>query len=111
MNKEQILVVLSACPDTDTASRIGRTVVEESLAACVNVVPGIRSIYLWKGAMRDDAEVLMVLKTTAGRFGDLKDRLLALHPYEVPEVVALRAAAGHDGYFDWVTEVTRAPDA
>ncbi len=111
MNKKQILVVLSTCPDTETAARIGRTLVEDSLAACVNVVPGIRSIYLWKGAIQDDAEVLMVLKTTAGRFSELKDRLVALHPYELPEVVALNAAAGHDGYFDWVTEVTRAPDA
>jgi periplasmic divalent cation tolerance protein len=109
MTEKQILIVFSTCPDADTAARIGRALVEESLAACVNVVPGIRSIYAWKGEVHDEAEMLMMLKTTVNRFEDLRERLLALHPYEVPEVVAVGAAGGHDAYFRWVAESTRTP--
>lgn len=109
MNTNNILVILSTCPDADTAARIGRTLVEESLAACVNVVPGIRSIYLWRGEAQDEPEALMIMKTTADKLPGLKKRLLALHPYELPEVVALSAAGGHDAYFDWVAAATRTP--
>jgi periplasmic divalent cation tolerance protein len=111
MNEKDILVVMSTFPDTETARQVGRLVVEESLVACVNVVPGIRSIYAWNGAMRDEAEVLMILKTTADRFPALRERLVALHPYDVPEVVAVAVAGGHDAYLRWVTDATRTPDA
>lgn len=110
MNEKTILIILSAVPDAETAARIGRTLVEESLAACVNVVPGVRSIYAWQGAVHDESEVLMIMKTTAGRFPELKDRLVGLHPYTLPEVIALSSAAGHDAYFRWVAEATRTPD-
>lgn len=110
MNAKTILIVLSTAPDAETAARIGRTLVEESLAACVNVVPGLRSIYAWQGAVQDEAEVLMIIKTTAERFPGMKERLVGLHPYELPEVVALSPAAGHDAYFRWVAEATRTPD-
>ena len=109
MTEKQILIVLSTCPDGDTAAGIGRTLVAEALAACVNVVPGIRSIYAWKGEMQDEAESLMILKTTTDRFEALRERLVALHPYELPEVVALATAGGHDAYFRWVAEATRTP--
>ena len=110
MNEKTFLMVFSTSPDAETAARIGRTLVEESLAACVNVLPGVRSIYAWQGAVQDEAEVLMIIKTTAGRFPDLRDRLVGLHPYELPEVVAVSPAAGHDAYFRWVAEATRTPD-
>jgi periplasmic divalent cation tolerance protein len=111
MKEIDILVVLSTFPNAETAAGIGRILVDDALAACVNIVPGIRSIYAWNGEVRDETEVLMVMKTTAGRFPDLRERLLALHPYDVPEIVALNAAGGHHAYFDWVAAATRTPDA
>jgi periplasmic divalent cation tolerance protein len=109
MNTQDILLVFSTCPDLATAQRLGRALVEQSLAACVNVVPGIRSLYVWNDAVRDEPEVLLVLKTAADRFEDLRTRLVELHPYEVPEVVAVRAADGHDAYLRWVAAATRTP--
>jgi periplasmic divalent cation tolerance protein len=111
MTENQILIVLSTCPDAETAAGIARTLVQECLTACVNIVPAVRSIYAWQGELQDESEVLMVLKTTSTRFADLKERLLALHPYEIPEVVAVSASGGHHAYFDWVTRATRTPGA
>src|SRR2546430_11714352 len=95
---DDALVCLLTFPDDETARRIARQLVEEHLAACVNLVGGVRSIYAWKGAVSDDAEVLGVCKTTAARFEALRARVAALHPYEVPEVIALRVEAGHPPY-------------
>src|SRR5262245_8326177 len=89
------LVVLSTFPDVDTAARVARTLVEERLAACANLVPTIRSIYRWQGAISDDAEALAIIKTTADRYAALAVRIAALHPYEVPEIIALPLADGH----------------
>jgi periplasmic divalent cation tolerance protein len=111
MNEKTLFLVFSTTPDIDTAVRIGRALVEKSLAACVNVLPAVRSIYAWQGAVQDETEVLMIIKTTAERFPELRDRLLEMHPYELPEVVAVSPAAGHDAYFRWVAEATRTPDA
>ena len=109
MNKQDFLLVLSTCPDAATAERIARALVEESLAACVNVVPGVRSIYLWNGAVQDTQEFLMIAKTTATRVEELRARLVDIHPYEVPEVVAVRLADGHDAYLRWIAAATRTP--
>jgi periplasmic divalent cation tolerance protein len=100
-------VILSTCPDTAAAERLARTLVEESLAACVNVVPGLRSIYRWNGAVQADEEVLMIVKTTAARLEAARVRLVALHPYEVPEAIALPIADGHHAYLEWVATATR----
>jgi periplasmic divalent cation tolerance protein len=98
------VVVLVAAPTAEKAVELARTVVEEKLAACANVLPGVRSIYRWKGAVQDDAEVLLLLKTQRKRFPELRDRLLALHPYEVPEVLALPVEAGSEAYLDWIAQ-------
>lgn len=99
---DNILVCLSTCPDPATAEAIASTLVHESLAACVNQLPGVRSTYRWQGAVHTDEEVLLVIKTTAGRFPALRERLLALHPYELPELVALPVTEGYQRYLDWV---------
>ncbi|MGA0588412.1 divalent-cation tolerance protein CutA [Dyella sp. KRB-257] len=99
---DDILLCLSTCPDPATAAAIAGVLVDESLAACVNQLPGVRSTYRWQGAVHTDEEVLLVIKTTAGRFDALKTRLLALHPYELPELVALPVTDGHAPYLDWV---------
>ena len=96
------IVVLVTAPDAEIAARIARTLVEEKLAACGNVVPQIRSIYRWEGKVEDAAEALLVLKTSRARFKEIVDRVKAIHPYDVPEVIALPIAAGYDAYLDWV---------
>ncbi len=97
-----VRVVLVTAPDTDTAARLAGALVEERLAACVNVVPEIRSFYRWEGAVQDDAEVLLVIKSTAARSDALAARVRELHPYDLPEVLELPAVGGSDAYLDWV---------
>ena len=101
------LVVLVTTPSPERAAEIARALVEERLAACGNVVPGLRSIYRWEGEVHDDAEALLVLKTTRGRLEALRERVLALHPYEVPEVIALPIEAGNARYLEWIAAETR----
>jgi periplasmic divalent cation tolerance protein len=104
------LVVLSTFGDADTAARVARTLVEESLVACVNIIPTVRSIYRWQGAISDDPEALAIIKTTADRYPALAARIAELHPYQVPEILALPIAAGHLPYLAWLTgEVSGQP--
>mgnify|MGYP001605948150 CR=1 FL=1 len=103
------LLCLSTCPDTETAAKIARALVEERLAACVNRVSGIASTYRWQGKIHDDAEVLLVIKTTRERFDALRERLMELHPYDVPELVALEIAEGLPAYLDWLARETASP--
>ena len=102
------LVCFCTCPDAATAQRIADALVEERLAACVNVLPGLRSVYRWQGAVERADEVLLLAKTVSGRLDALTARLTALHPYELPEVVAVEVAGGLAAYLDWVAEQTRA---
>ncbi|HET7203077.1 MAG TPA: divalent-cation tolerance protein CutA [Steroidobacteraceae bacterium] len=95
-------MVLSTCPDGSVAGGLARMLLEAGHAACVNIVPGVRSMYLWKGAVQADDEVLMIIKTTALRFPALREALVAAHPYELPEVVAVGVEDGHRPYLDWV---------
>ncbi|MBS0216783.1 MAG: divalent-cation tolerance protein CutA [Proteobacteria bacterium] len=104
-----VLICLSTCPDTAGADRIATALVEERLAACVNVLPGIHSTYRWEGQIRRDDEVLLVIKTASDRLDALRERLPALHPYELPELVAVEAEGGLPAYFDWIATETRAP--
>jgi periplasmic divalent cation tolerance protein len=96
------VVVLVTAPDADTAARIARVLVEEKLAACGNVLPQVRSIYRWQGKVEDAGEALLLLKTGRARFKELVERVRQLHPYEVPEVIALPIEAGYDVYLDWI---------
>ena len=101
------LVVLCACPDEVTADRIARELVTTQLAACVNRLPGVRSIYRWEGVLQDEPEVLLTIKTTKSRYEELEMRLKALHPYEVPEIIALPVLAGAAPYLAWLAGETR----
>jgi periplasmic divalent cation tolerance protein len=100
------LVVLSTFDSPDQAAEVARTLVSERLAACVNLVGPIRSIYRWEGKLCDDSETLAIIKTTSERFEAMRIRLVELHPYKVPEVVALPIDAGHAPYLAWVTGET-----
>lgn len=103
------LLCLTTCPDVNTAEQIAHALVEERLAACVNRVPGIASTYRWQGRIQNDAEVMLVIKTTRERFASLRKRLLQLSPYATPELVALDIADGSPAYLDWIARETTTP--
>ena len=93
-------------PDTDVAGRIANTLVDEKLVACANILPGLRSIYRWEGKRCDEAEVLCLMETRLDLFPALRDRIATLHPYQVPEIIALPLAAGSAPYLDWIRQST-----
>ena len=101
MSSDAILV-LTACPEETTAVRISRDLVESGLAACVSRLPGVHSTYRWEGRLQDEPEVLLIIKTLATRFEALEMRLKSLHPYEVPEIIALPAASLSPEYLAWL---------
>ena len=98
------VVAFSTVGSGEDAERIARTLVERRLAACVNVVPGLVSIYRWKGAVERDEERLLIIKTRAERLEGLRAALLELHPYELPELIALPIEGGHPPYLAWLDE-------
>lgn len=96
------------CPDEASASRIAAALVDEALAACVSRLPGLSSTWRWEGAVQEGAEILLLIKTRAERFAALEARVVALHPYAVPELVALPIERGHAPYLDWLAASTGA---
>ena len=102
-----VVVAFSTFPSAEVAAEVARALVGEQLAAGVNLVPNVRSIYRWQGAIEDATETLAVIKTTEDRLAAMQARLVALHPYDVPEVIALPIAGGHAAYLAWVTDATR----
>jgi periplasmic divalent cation tolerance protein len=98
----EVVVVLTTAPDAAVAESLATALVEEGLAACVNIVPGVTSIFRWEGEVQREAELLLVTKTSAERVPPLRERIVALHPYDVPEMIALPVVGGHAPYLDWV---------
>lgn len=90
----------------DEARKIARTVVEEKLAACVNILPNMNSFYEWNGTVRDDTELVLIAKTTAANFERLKDRVIELHSYDCPCVVELELKRGHAPFLEWIENQT-----
>ncbi len=105
------VVALSTVGTAGDAERIARALVERRLAACVNVVPKVVSVYRWKGEVHRDEERLLVIKTRRERLDALREALVGIHPYEVPELVALPIEAGHEPYLAWLDEAVRARPA
>jgi periplasmic divalent cation tolerance protein len=103
VNDDKILIVLTTMPDDERADALATTLVDQRLAACVNVHPPMRSVYRWKGAIEHDGERQVVIKTTAARLADLEARVRALHPYELPEWIVIEASAG-EAYRAWIIE-------
>ena len=97
-----VLLVFCTFPDADTAAAVTKTLVGEKLIACGTILPGARSIYEWEGKMEDASEVLVLFKTAGPAYAKLEKRLLKLHPYDMPEIVALEAGAASKGYSAWV---------
>jgi periplasmic divalent cation tolerance protein len=96
------LIVFVTCVNPTQAESIARAVVEEKLAACVNVLPGVRSWYVWEEKLTSSDEVLLLIKTTMGRFRQLRDRVCDLHSYEVPEIVGIGIEDGLPAYLSWI---------
>ena len=103
---EKILLVYCTCPDETVAQGIADQLVGGNFAACVNVIPGLRSTYRWKNEIQRDAECLLLIKTRESRFDALREAILAQHPYELPEIIAVPVSMGLPRFLDWVRENT-----
>ena len=101
------LLVFTTLPNADKAFEVAKVLVEEKLAACANILPAVRSIYRWQDKLQDENEVLVLLKTRAENVERLKARILELHPYELPEVLAVPVESGYAAYLDWLNAQTR----
>jgi len=100
------IVVLSTCSSPEEAEKVARKLVEERLAACVNIVNGVRSIYRWQEKVEDASEWLLIIKTRRGLFERVRAQIERIHSYDVPEVVALPIVEGSEGYLDWLDKET-----
>ena len=104
---QQAIVVLTNLPDAAVARAMARELIELRLAACVNILPAVQSVYRWQGAVEEATEVSLLVKTVRGRYAALEAAIKAAHPYEVPEIIALDIAEGWAGYLDWIVEETK----
>jgi periplasmic divalent cation tolerance protein len=102
----QELIVFVTAPNNDEAERIASSLVSERLAACVNIVGGIESIYRWEGEVTRDRETLLIIKTVDERYAELEGRVKELHTYTTPEVIAYKIERGSDAYLKWLREST-----
>lgn len=105
---DDVLLAFCTCPDEAVALSLAETLVEEGLAACVNLLPGVRSIYVWQGQRHSDAEILLLIKSATSRFPELAARLRELHPYDLPEIMAVPIRHGLPDYLNWVITCTTA---
>ncbi|MDI1471753.1 divalent-cation tolerance protein CutA [Thermodesulfovibrio sp. 1176] len=100
------MVVFITAPKEEEAVNIAKTLVEEKLAGCINIIRNVRSIYFWQGKIEDDSEVLMIVKTKEELFDRLKERVKSLHSYTVPEIIGIKIKKGSEDYLKWLSEVT-----
>ena len=103
----EALLLITNCPDETVANAIALAVVEEKLAACVNLLPRAQSVYRWRGAVESASEIPLWIKTTADRYAALENRIRELHPHAVPEIIAVPISRGLPAYLDWLAEETR----
>lgn len=104
----EFVIVFVTVPDEAFAERLARDLVSEKLAACVNVLPSVRSVYAWQGEICNEGELLCLLKTRRALFPAVRERVLDLHPYQVPEVIAIPLVEGSETYLAWLRDNTRA---
>ncbi len=109
MNDDNLILVLTNLPDRDIAKKLASQVIAEKLAACVNISADILSIYNWDGEQQADTEVQLMIKTRQACYARLEALILALHPYDLPEIIAIPLVAGLPAYFDWVRKETETP--
>jgi len=104
---ESVLLVMTNMPDAASADRLARSLVEAGLAACVNCLPGVRSVYRWQGAIEETVETTLLIKTVQHRYAVLESAIRQAHPYEVPEIIAFAPSAGWPPYLAWIAQETR----
>jgi periplasmic divalent cation tolerance protein len=104
---EEAIVVLTNLPDKQSAHMLARRLVELKLAACVNILPSVQSIYRWQGEIEEANEITIMIKTTQVRYAEVESTIKANHPYQVPEIIAMPIVQGLSAYLDWVTEETK----
>ncbi len=104
------LLIYCTCPDQTSADRIAGLLVEQKLAACVSIMPAVKSVYTWQGKLETSEECLLMIKTTRARYPDLEQRILSLHPYELPEIIAVPIQQGLPAYLHWIDECTQQQD-
>lgn len=103
---DQALLVLTNVPDLQCAQLVARTLVESRLAACVNVLPAVQSIYCWQGQIEEATEMTLLIKTTSQQYESLQRAIVKLHPYDVPEIIALPIVSGYEPYLQWIATET-----
>lgn len=103
------IIIFTTAPTPEDGERIARTVVEERLAACASIIPHTKSVYWWEGKMETATEQLVIIKTRRALFAAVRDRILQLHPYKVPEILAVPVEAGSEEYLRWLKESTSPP--
>ena len=103
MNRETCLI-LCTCPEQEVAERIANELVSQHLAACVNILPGLTSIYLWQDKIEKDPELLLLIKSDLDHYPAVEQAILELHPYELPEVIAVPVQRGAEGYLNWIQQ-------
>ncbi len=104
MERQEFQIVLTTCPDAEIAETIARSLVADGLAACVNILAPVRSIYTWKGKVETAEEYLLLVKSQRAQYGAIEQRILTLHPYELPEIVAVPIASGLTEYLAWLAQ-------
>ncbi len=102
-------LILTTMPDHQSAQQLGEALVREGLAACVNILPPMQSIYTWRGTIETATEHLVLVKAPASRYGTIQERILALHPYELPEIIAVGMADGFPAYLAWLLNPDHVP--
>ncbi len=107
MTDESIWLAMTNLPDLTSAQTIARALVEAKLAACVNILPAVQSVYRWQGEVGEATEVTLLIKTTQRQYPRLQQAIVAAHPYDVPEVIGWPLAAGHPPYLHWVAAETQ----
>jgi uncharacterized protein involved in tolerance to divalent cations len=107
MNEKEVKMVICTFPNMGKARQIGTALVQMQLVACVNLIPGIQSVYRWEGKVEEQEEVMAFFKTSAARYGELEQKVIEMHPYELPELVVVDLAGGLPAYLQWVLSLTQ----